>query len=298
MEMPPLACDCHMHVFGSPDRYPPVPGAAYRPREMGLDAYLRLAGKLGLQRTVFVQPSAYGADNRCMLEAMQALGAGRCRGVAVIGEETSRQELERLHAGGVRGVRLNLRSRGGDQADELAAVLPRMADRLAPFDWHVQIFASLAVLVRASAALRDCPVPVVLDHLGSARAEKGLDQPGMNELLALVARGNLWIKLCGAYRVSDLEPDFADVLPIMSAFVAANPARMVWGTDWPHVGPHAGPVAAGELPPVVYRDISVRTLLGQLRTAAGDDATFRRILVDNPRTLYGFSDQDEWCGVG
>lgn len=293
MEMPDLACDCHMHVFGPPEQYPPGPGAAYEPREKGLDAYLPLAGELGLQRCVFVQPSAYGTDNRCMLAAMQVFGADRSRGVAVIGEETSWRELEILHAAGVRGVRLNLRSRGGDQADELAAVLPRLADRVAPFGWHVQIFASLAVLVRASAALRDCPVPVVLDHMGSARAEKGPDQPGMNDLLALVARRDVWVKLSGAYRVSDREPGFADVLPIMSAFVAANPARMVWGTDWPHVGPHSGAVAAGKLPTVVYRDISVRTLLDQLRTAAGSEAIFRRVLVDNPATLYGFSDRDE-----
>lgn len=133
MEVPDLACDCHMHVFGPPD-VTAGPGGSLPAAGNGADRLSCARRELGLQRCVFVQPSAYGTDNRCMLEAMQARDSGRCRGVAVIGEETSRQERERLHAAGVRGVRLNLGSRGAyrgsDREPEFVEVLPFMSARI------------------------------------------------------------------------------------------------------------------------------------------------------------------------
>src|SRR5262245_30976361 len=105
---PPGGCDAHFHVFGPAERYPYGADLRYKPPLAPLPDFLRLAGKLGLSRYVFVQPSAYGRDNRCMLDAMREAGPKNCRGIVDIDENEPDAELSRLHAAGVRGVRINL----------------------------------------------------------------------------------------------------------------------------------------------------------------------------------------------
>ena len=106
---PPGGCDAHFHVFGPAGRYPyNQADLRYAPPVAPVEDYLALAKKLGIERLVFVQPSAYGRDNRCMLDAMREVGAANCRGIVDIDENAPDAELERLNALGVRGVRINV----------------------------------------------------------------------------------------------------------------------------------------------------------------------------------------------
>jgi predicted TIM-barrel fold metal-dependent hydrolase len=281
--VPALACDCHMHIFGDPARYSPAAWRAYDPVEMPLRRYNAEAARMGFARVVFVQPSAYGTDNACMLDSLRAR-PGDSRGVAVIDERTGDAALAEMAALGVRGVRLNLVSNGEPDGPAAIAQLERTAARVAPLGWHVQIFATTALLGLLAPAIRALPVPVVVDHMGACDGRLAEDRPGFAALLALLAEGRCWVKVSGANRVSVAGGDFADAVPVMRALIAANPARAIWGTDWPHIGPHT----PGAPRPVVYMPIDNLALLRLLGQAAPDAATRQRILADNPARLYGF----------
>lgn len=285
--MPAGACDCHMHVFGPDDRYPYTAQRSYTPRPASLDEYLDVAKTVGLERVVFVQPSAYGTDNRRMLDAIAAVGPA-ARGIAGIDAATTDAEIAAMAAGGMRGVRFNAASLGLRDARAIAPALRETAARIAPHGWHLQIFIDLAVIAQLADLLPTLPVPVVIDHMGHAHAELGPAQPGFDQVLKIMASGNVWVKLSGAYRVSRIEPDFPDAEALARALVAANPDRCVWGTDWPHTGSHAGKPGAD--PPLInYRPFDDGHLLRLLaKWVDGDPGLLRRILTDNPAALYGF----------
>ena len=111
MTVPARACDSHMHISGDPVRYPAAARRAYDPVPMGLERNDAEAVRMGFSRVVFVQPSAYGTDNTCMLVALRARGASS-RGVAVIDDATPDATLSELAEAGTKGVRLNLISNG------------------------------------------------------------------------------------------------------------------------------------------------------------------------------------------
>ena len=281
--LPAHATDCHMHVFGDPAKYPAAATRAYNPTVASLEQYRSMALPRRLQRIVLVQPSAYGTDNTCMLDALRD-HAEFTRGIAVIDDATRDAELDAMHALGVRGIRLNLVSNGIPDPATAIATLRTAAARIGPRGWHVQIFA-LPTLFRALApVIRDLGIPVVIDHMGGVNATLGASQPGLDELAALIASGTSWVKISGANRVSRQKSGFRDALPLMRALIAANPARIVWGTDWPHIGPHD----VGAPKTVIYMPHDNTDLLRLLGEATDDDATRKRILVDNPAELYDF----------
>jgi predicted TIM-barrel fold metal-dependent hydrolase len=285
-QIPAGACDCHMHVFGSLEEFPPVAERSYTPRPASLAQYEAIAETLGLERIVFVQASAYGTDNRCMLAAMKDVGE-RCRGVAVVDASITDEEIQHMHDIGVRGIRLNMKSTGRDSADGIAEVLEWAARRLAPLGWHVQLFAELATIAGASKAIRAAEIPVVIDHMGMAKADLGVEQSGFSSLLDLLADEKCWVKVSGAYRVSSREDDFSDSIPIARALIDANDRRVVWGSDWPHTGKHAGKALSG--PPLIeYRDLDDGVLLDLLAASAGNLHRLKLVLVDNPAALYDF----------
>ena len=282
--IPAGATDCHMHVFEA--RYPPSPSRTYTPGPAPLEQYRKVAAALRLERAVVVQPSAYGTDNSCTLDAVAALGLS-ARAVVGIDPAISDDELDRLHRRGARGVRVNSASRGQRNVDEIAGLVSATARRIERLGWHLQIFTDLAVIEQLRKTLRTLPVPVVIDHMGLAQAAQGPAQRGLAALGDLLASGRGWVKLSGAYRVSVREPGFADAVAIIRALIEANPDRCVWGTDWPHVGGH-GHAPSAEAPPAIYRRLDTAALLDQVVACAGDDATVCKILVDNPAKLYGF----------
>jgi len=152
-------------------------------------------------------------------------------------------------------------------------------------NWHVQMYAELAVIAGIKDLVAASPVPVVFDHFGRAQAELGPQQPGFAELLDLVRSGKAYVKISGAYRVSKRPPDYSDAAPLAKAFISANAERILWGTDWPHPNSGSGRPAA-EVTPLFQIDDG--RLLNQLPVWAPDAAIRKKILVDNPARLYGF----------
>lgn len=283
--LPANAADCHMHVFGPFDRFPLAEARSYNVLEAPLAAHEAMKRTVGLTRTVFVQPSGYGVDNRAMLAALREIGA-RGRGVAVVDADVADSELQAMHALGVRAVRLNLVSLKTRYSDP-ARLIGEFAARLLPLGWHLQVFGENELIAALEPALAASPVDVVIDHMGLPDARHGLDQPGFRALLRLLGKGHVWAKLAGADRVTRHTAGLRDALPFMKALVAAHPDRMVWGSDWPNIGFHTG-TAVGHRETLPYRALDAGELLDVLAEAVPDEATRRKILADNPARLYQF----------
>ena len=283
--VPPAACDCHTHVFGPAADYPFWSGRAYTPGDASLEDLLSVHRALGIERVVIVHPSPYGANNVCTIDAVRRIGAN-ARGVAVIDQHTTDEELQSMHAAGVRGARANLETAGVSDPQAAADALHWTANRVAPLGWHVQTFTNLNVIAAVHGAIQRLATPLVVDHIGSARAELGVEQKGFAELLDLVASGKAYVKLSAAQRVSSA-PDCADVEPLVQALVRANAGRMLWGSDWPHPGGNR--YAAGALDTIEpFNQIDDGHALNRLACWVGDVGVMQKILVDNPASLYGF----------
>ena len=277
---PPGACDAHFHVFGPPDRYPyDSSDLRYRPPVEPLDAYLRMIRPLGFGRFVFVQPSAYGYDNACMLDAMREMDAGLRRGIVHLDERTATdREIADLSALGIVGVRINVspvRKPEAGLADALRPRIVHLADRLKEVGWHIDFLLPGWLVIELMATLRALPVPFSVAHMGLFRAELGPGQPGFRSFLDFVADGSgrCWPKLTGIYRFSS-DPTFADVKPFAEALIDRAPHRLLWGSDFPHLSFHDKVGTIG--------------LFNQLAAWAPDAATRHAILVDNPARLFGF----------
>lgn len=285
-ELPTGSCDCHMHVFGPPERYPGAPERSYDPREKSLDEYEALAGGLGFERVVFVQPSAYGTDNSCLLASLK-LRPQTARAVVVIDGSHDRGALDALHRQGVRGVRLNLMTPRVTDGEAARSRLEEAARQIEGLGWHIQIYADLQIVRIVAPAVRMLGVPVVFDHMGGATGTGGVGTPGMAELLSLLAEGKCWVKLSGADIATGRNSDFSGATPFAEAMVGANDRQLVWGSDWPHLV-HQSAGIGDHAPPAAYRPVDEAALLRFLRQWAGGEARWQRILVDNPQRLYQF----------
>ncbi len=270
LKAPAGSTDCHFHIFGPHARYPLSPGRSYTPPEALIEQYQVLAATLGIERMVVVQPSIYGTDNRCTLDAVAAFGKERARAVVVIDEQATPQMLREMHEAGARGARFNAVSGNGTPLVQLQT----LARRIAPLGWHIQLYVHGEQLLELAPALSGLGVPVVIDHMGGVSTGKGVNHPEFRALLRLLEGGRAWAKLCG-YRSSAAGHPFADVAPMAEALIAAAPERCVWGTDWPH------PSYMRTMPD----DGDLLDLLGAWAPGA---RLQRRILAENPVTLYGF----------
>ncbi|HTK00954.1 MAG TPA: amidohydrolase family protein [Bordetella sp.] len=288
--MPPRACDCHTHVFGPASRYPYAADRHYTPGEASVAEMLALHSRLGIERVVIVQPSPYGTDNRCTLDAVTVLnadGADRARAVVVVDEQVTPQALRAMHAQGARGVRINLETSGANDPAAARAALESIAGKIADLGWHVQMFTNPHVIVNLADAIGRLPVPVVLDHHAGMRVADPSHQAARGALVDLIAGGNVYVKLSAAHRASAL-PDCADVQPLAQAFLQCRSDRMVWGTDWPHPG--AWPGTARD-PAVIERfhPIDDGAALERLRRWVPEADRFAAVLADNPARLYWYA---------
>jgi predicted TIM-barrel fold metal-dependent hydrolase len=285
-QVPRGACDCHTHIFGPNEQFPFSAKRLYTPGPASLTDIEALHRALHVDRVVIVHPSPYGTDNAVTLDALRVLG-DRARGVAVIDEAAPKATLEEMHAAGVRGVRVNLESYGESNPKIAGEKLQQAASQVAPLGWHVQTYTNLGVLSAVYDTILQLPVTLVVDHFGRPDASLGVSQPGLSQLLNLLRSGKVYVKISAAYRISKL-PDYPDAAPIAKAMIAANPDRIVWGTDWPHPG-----VARGGLPrdPSViesFRPEDDGAALNRLASWTRSEAELHKILVDNPARLYGF----------
>ncbi len=276
---PALACDAHFHVFGPADQYPYGDAdLRYAPPLAPFEDYRRSVEALGIERYVFVQPSAYGRDNRCMLDTMATLDATRCRAIVDIDENIPDAELASLHALGVRGVRINVKPIKPPETGFAATLLPRIRRldaRLSEIGWQLDFLAPGWLVSELMPTFRHMRSTFVLAHMGLFPAANGPAQPGFVELLDLLRHGDgrCWIKLTGTYRMSKAA-GFADAAPMATALIDAAPDRIIWGSDYPHLS-FADKVGT----------VQLFNLLGRW---APTQAQRQAIMVDNPAALFGF----------
>ena len=271
---PEGACDAHMHVydrrfalFGSPGAM--VDGATAAD-------YRAVQQRIGTQRTVVVQPRVHGTDNSVTLDAIRALGAANARGIAVVRPDVTDAELERLHAGGIRGIRFTLYT-PANAATDFSMVEP-LAQRVHALGWHVQLHWSADQIAGHAALLARLPCTIVFDHLARLPLPGAQVHPAFGVVSRLCDKGRTWIKLYGAYLDSQTGAagGYADTIGVAQAWVRQAPERVVWGSDWPHpTEPAAKPDDA------VLFDLLSQWVPGE--------AVRRRVLVDNPALLYDFS---------
>ena len=282
--VPPGACDCHTHIIGDPAKFPFTANRVYTPEPASPEKMSALHRTLHIQRVVIVTPSFYGTDNSATLYGMKARGPD-ARGIAVVDEETPAADLDAMDRAGIRGIRLNLATVGQTDPQVARRLFQSAVDHVRGLKWHIQIYADLPVVAGIKDLVAASPVPVVFDHFGGARASLGLTQAGWTDLVDLVRSGNSYVKLSAAYRVSTQPPDYPDVAPFAKALVAANPDRILWGTDWPHTNSNSSRPAT-EVSPLLAIDDG--RLLNQFAAWVPDAALRKRILVDNPKRLYGY----------
>ena len=265
---PPGACDTHMHFYDA--RFPSAATAAFTPPNASVADYQALQQRLGLERVVIVQPSVYGRDNACILEAREAFG-DNARLVVVVDDETPEAELERLTGLGARAARFFMLDGAPIPWDLLEPVAQRVHDH----GWHIQLQMNGRDFADRADQLARLPGTLVVDHIGRFMDPVPIDHPSFKALLRLIESGRCWVKLSGPYMSSlDGPPHFDDLTESVRTLVEAAPERMVWATNWPHPGY-----------PGVYDDAM---LLDTLAHWVEDEATRNRILADNPAALYGF----------
>jgi predicted TIM-barrel fold metal-dependent hydrolase len=277
---PPNSCDAHFHVFGPADRYPHGgvnEKLRYEPPYAPLADYLELAKLLGIERFVFVQPSAYGRDNSCMLDAMREVGPARCRGIVDVDENAPDALLADMHKLGVRGVRINVspvKPRQPGFSETMKPRIARLDARCAELGWMLDFLHPGWLTEELLPVFAKLRVPFSIAHMGMFLAKDGPQQAGFRKLLELARDSDrAWIKFTGTYRMGTL-PAMADVAPMARAVIAAAPDKIIWGSDYPHLS-FADKVGS----------VQLFNLLGDWTS---DEAVRRKILVDNPARLFGF----------
>jgi D-galactarolactone isomerase len=265
---PALSCDCHVHVYEP--AYPLAPTATFVPPAAPVQALIAMHQTLGIQRAVVVQPTGYGFDNRCTLQAVAALG-GNGRAVVVVDAYTDDATLQGLHAAGARGARFMMLPGGVLPWDALEPV----AARIQPWGWHINLQMNGCDLPLHHDRLARLRVPLVIDHLGKFLPPPAADAAAFRSLCALLDGGRCWVKLSAPYESSQTgAPAYADVGVLAAALARDYTDRCLWASNWPH--PNRQPVP------------SDAAMLGLLHTWAPGPAAVQRILVDNPQALYGF----------
>jgi len=196
------ACDCHVHVVGTTDRFPQASPGSYNAAPATVESLRATAEPLGVSRFVIVQPSFYGTDNSCLFESLDQLGDSG-RGVAVVdARSTSASILESYGRRGIRGLRLNFYSSPvTDVKRKLERSLSETLDILPREHWHVEIIARGGTLSAAAPMLAGAKVPIVIDHYGLPEDE-GPESPAGRALLELISLPHVWIKLSAPYRCS------------------------------------------------------------------------------------------------
>ena len=273
---PALACDTHFHIFGPVARFPYSSSRAYTPPEAPLEKLLAMHARLGFERGVAVQGNAHGTDNTAILDAL-AREPRRLRGIAIVNDGTTREDVKRLADGGVRALRFHHQMRqSGTYSSSGLDLFLRLAPHMADCGLHVQFFMDARELPALMPRLADWKAPIVLDHFGSARAAEGTAAPGFQALKRYLSEGRVWIKISGAYRASERYPDYGDARLLHEELVRTNPDHLLWGSDWPH------PRLGKNMPDTGH-------LLDLFNAWTPDAAVRRKILVENPQKLYGFS---------
>jgi 2-pyrone-4,6-dicarboxylate lactonase len=275
---PANACDAHFHVFGPADKYSyGSDQLRYAPPLAPLSEYLQLAKHLGLTRYVFVQPSAYGRDNSCMLDAMREVGITQSRGIVDIDEDAPDSLLAEMDKLGVRGVRINyspIHPYEPGLSKKMQPRIERIAGRCKELGWHLDFLLPGWLTTEMIPLMKTLPVPFSMAHMGMNLAKDGPEAPGFKALLELMTHGDrkAYVKFTGTYRMSKV-PHFTDADPLAQALIKAAPDRIIWGSDYPHLS---------------FGENSSIELFNLLARWTSDESVRKLILADNPARLFGY----------
>jgi 2-pyrone-4,6-dicarboxylate lactonase len=271
LKLPSGACDCHIHLFGPASKYPFDPGSRYISQDALPEDNIRLQDVLGLSHAVVVSGGGYGRTYRHLVDVLERFPE-RFRGVALLPDEMPDAEFARLTRLGVRGLRFVSPAHGA----HLPHVSEEMAQRAFEHGWHVQFYPAAGDLGEFADLLLALPNEIVLDHFAAVPAAGGTDQPAFRTLLRMLDSGRVWVKISGPMRCTKQDFPYREVTPMAQALIRHAPERLVWGSDWPHVN-----MNNRQMP----NDGDLVDLFAEWTP---DAATRDRILVDNPRRLYGF----------
>jgi predicted TIM-barrel fold metal-dependent hydrolase len=270
LKLPPGACDCHFHFLGPQLDFPFNPTRAFVPdvdhEDSTSEDWKRQQSALGLSRGLLVQSMMYYPSYELALHGL-CLMPDRLRAVVTPAPSISDRELEILTQAGVVGARF---TRHTDKT-----INNSLVRRAHEHGWgmHYNIGADENALDWSKAILGS-PGKFVIEHVGSAPVEQGINGKRFKFVLECIDTGRCWVKLSPRISKQETFP-FSDVLPLIQKLVAYAPNRLLWGSDWPH--------------PQYWRPMpSDSDLLDMVLDWVPDEATRNRIFVDNPAEAFGF----------
>ena len=278
-QLPKGAVDAHCHVFGPGHLFPFAPERKYTPCDASYEQLFALRDRLGFDKNVIVQATCHGADNSAMVDALSR-SAGRARGVATVRRDISDQELERLNAAGVRGVRFNFVKRLVDFTPK--EELLEIAHRIKSLGWHIVIYFEAVDLPELWDFFTALPTNVVVDHMGRPDVSLPLDGPQFQLFVKLMREHeNIWSKVTCPERLSVTGPKalnseqlaYTDVVPFAKYLVENFTDRVLTGTDWPH------PNLKDHMP-------DDGLLVDWIPRIANTAKLQQALLIDNPNRLY------------
>ena len=275
-------CDTHVHVIGDAAHYPMVSERHYTPGPASTHDLTHHLKAQSLDGVVIVQPSVYGTDNQCLLDALSALGP-HAKGIAVLDESITPADLQQLDARGIRGIRLNFESSANHNTHHLQSTLTYWSSRIAPLGWHIQVYAPFAMIAACASTVRALPIPVVLDHFALWPRPEERRISDERDVLQLLTEQHIYIKLSASYRLPHVDKENLEQLA--HRLLQVQPECLLWGSDWPHTyrepGLHPHSVSR-------YRAIASQQLCDERQQWLRTPELQRQVLVTNPAKLYRF----------
>lgn len=270
-KVPEGAVDSHCHVFGPAIKFPYSPKRKYTPCDASKEQLFALRDYLGFSRNVIVQASCHGTDNAALVDALNTAG-NLARGIAFVDETVTDEELQLMDKAGVRGVRFNFVKRLVDTAPK--ETLKLIAEKIRPMGWHVVVYFEAQDIDEIAPFLNELDMTVVIDHMGRPDVSKGVYSEEFEKFINMMeSNPNIWTKVSCPERLTLTPPDYSDVVPFARELVERFPARVLWGTDWPHPNMKSHTPDDGHLVDVIPK-------------IAPSEELQQALLVTNPMKLY------------
>ena len=277
IKAPAHACDAHFHIFGDPAKYPYGSELRYQPGIFSADDYSVYRDLIGIERMVMVQPSCFGKDNRCQLDAARQFGLKNSRVVVDLDDDVSDRELAELSAAGACGIRINVKPIQPLTVGLAESLIPRIQlweNRCRETGWSLDFLFPDWLTTEMIPVLSKLRCNFTIAHMGMNKGCNGISSEGFQKLKNLVSNGEgyCWIKLTAAYRIS-IDPDYQDIVPMERALLEAAPDRIIWGSDYPHAS---------------FTQHNTVKLFNLLAQVAPERDLLEKVLVHNPAVLYKF----------